>query len=63
MSVGNTGINLGAVVMRELYHYPLDAFGRIVRVYLQEKSIEYQEIEETFSPDAIKIMIDWIKSL
>ena len=46
MSVGNTGINLGEIVMRELYHYPLDAFGRIARVYLQEKSLECQEIEE-----------------
>lgn len=32
--------------MRELYHYPLDAFGRITRIYLKEKSLEYQEIEE-----------------
>ena len=32
--------------MRELYHYPLDAFGRIVRIYLQEKSLDYQSIEE-----------------
>lgn len=32
--------------MRELYHYPLDAFGRIARIYLHEKSLEYQAIEE-----------------
>lgn len=32
--------------MRELYHYPLDAFGRIVRIYLQEKSLDYQSVEE-----------------
>lgn len=32
--------------MRELYHYPLDAFGRIARIYLHEKTLEYQEIEE-----------------
>ena len=32
--------------MRELYHYPLDAYGRIARIYLHEKSLEYQEIEE-----------------
>lgn len=32
--------------MRELYHYPLDAFGRIVRIYLQEKSLDYESIEE-----------------
>jgi glutathione S-transferase len=32
--------------MRELYHYPLDAYGRIARVYLNEKSLEYQEVEE-----------------
>lgn len=32
--------------MRELYHYPLDAYGRIARIYLKEKSLEYQEIEE-----------------
>ena len=32
--------------MRELYHYPLDAYGRIARIYLNEKSLEYQEVEE-----------------
>ena len=32
--------------MRTLYHYPLDAFGRIIRVYLNERSLEYQEIED-----------------
>lgn len=32
--------------MRELYHYPLDPFGRIARIYLQEKTLEYQDIEE-----------------
>ena len=32
--------------MRELYHYPLDAFGRIARIYLQEKALEYQDMEE-----------------
>lgn len=32
--------------MRELYHYPLDPFGRTARIYLQEKTLEYQEIEE-----------------
>ncbi len=32
--------------MRELYHYSLDAFGRVARIYLQEKKLEYQEIEE-----------------
>lgn len=32
--------------MRELYHYPLDAFGRIARIYLHEKSLDYQDIEE-----------------
>ncbi len=33
--------------MLELYHYPLDPFGRIVRVYLKEKKIEFQSVEET----------------
>ncbi len=32
--------------MRTLYHYPLDAFGRIIRIYLGEGSLEYQEIED-----------------
>ncbi len=32
--------------MRELYHYPLDAFGRIARIYLHEKKLEYQGVEE-----------------
>ena len=32
--------------MKTLYHYPLDAFGRIIRIYLREKSLEYQEIED-----------------
>lgn len=32
--------------MRTLYHYPLDAFGRIVRIYLHEKSLEYEEVED-----------------
>lgn len=32
--------------MRELYHYPLDAYGRVARIYLREKALEYQEIEE-----------------
>ncbi len=32
--------------MRTLYHYPLDVFGRIVRIYLYEKSLEYQEMED-----------------
>ena len=32
--------------MKTLYYYPLDAFGRIIRVYLNERSIEYQEVED-----------------
>ena len=32
--------------MADLYHYPLDAFGRIARIYLKEKSIDFQPIED-----------------
>lgn len=32
--------------MIELYHYPLDAFGRLIRIYLRERSIDFQPIEE-----------------
>ena len=32
--------------MKKLYHYPLDAFGRIVRIYLSEKGEEFEAIEE-----------------
>lgn len=32
--------------MRDLYHYPLDAFGRVVRIYLHEKSLDYRSMEE-----------------
>ncbi len=48
MLVGNLGINekKGEGIVRELYHYPLDAFGRIARIYLREKAVEFQEIEE-----------------
>ena len=33
--------------MRELYHYPLDAYGRLVRVYLKEKALDHELIIET----------------
>ncbi|MDR1334923.1 MAG: glutathione S-transferase family protein [Holosporaceae bacterium] len=32
--------------MRILYHYPLCAFCRIIRIYLHEKSLEYEAIQE-----------------
>ncbi|MDR3151469.1 MAG: glutathione S-transferase family protein [Holosporaceae bacterium] len=32
--------------MRTLYHYPLCAFSRIVRIYLTEKSLEYDLVQE-----------------
>lgn len=32
--------------MRTLFHYPLDAFGRIIRIFLYERSLDYQPIEE-----------------
>ncbi|MDR2646169.1 MAG: glutathione S-transferase family protein [Holosporaceae bacterium] len=28
--------------MRRLYHYPLCAFGRMIRIYLQEKALEHE---------------------
>ena len=30
--------------MRRLYHYPLCAFGRMVRIYLREKALEHELI-------------------
>jgi glutathione S-transferase len=30
--------------MRKLYHYPLCAFGRLIRVYLVEKKLDYESI-------------------
>ena len=32
--------------MRTLYHYPLDAFGRLIRIYLNEKNLEYESSVE-----------------
>lgn len=32
--------------MRKLYHYPLDAFSRQIRIYLKEKNIEHDLIVE-----------------
>ena len=32
--------------MRTLYHYPLDAFSRLVRIYLNEKTLEHESIIE-----------------
>ena len=32
--------------MRKLYHYPLDAFSRQIRIYLKEKNIEHELIVE-----------------
>ncbi|MDR1560796.1 MAG: glutathione S-transferase family protein [Holosporaceae bacterium] len=32
--------------MRELYHYPLDPFGRLARIYLKEKSLDHTLIIE-----------------
>ena len=32
--------------MRELYHYPLCAYGRLVRVYLKEKALDHDTIVE-----------------
>lgn len=33
--------------MRELYHYPIDPFGRLARIYLKEKAIDHTTIVET----------------
>lgn len=41
----------------------LDGLNHLFQHCKTGAATEYQEIEETFSPDAIKIMIDWIKSL
>jgi glutathione S-transferase len=32
--------------MRTLYHYPLCAFSRTIRIYLHEKSLEYEAVQE-----------------
>ena len=33
--------------MTDLYHYPLDVFSRIVRIFLKEKQIDFNLIEES----------------
>lgn len=47
-SVGNIGISKSKeiAVMRELYHYPLDAYGRLARIYLKEKALDHETIIE-----------------
>ena len=32
--------------MRTLYHYPLDPFSRLIRIYLNEKALEYEQVIE-----------------